>query len=135
MKVLIITLIVIGLFLVTGCTASDTPSGPGPVTDAKDIVGTWQNFGRYTQFNEDGTYRFGSSIEGLVERPWVKGEYWFEKGQFFKKEIEVHNVPACGNAIGIYEVKMLENGNLVFTIVEDECEPRATKSEEYKRVG
>ena len=136
MKILSITLMVIGLILLTGCSASDTPSGPGPVTDAKDILGTWKKAGTYYQFNEDGTYRSASSLEMLAERPRTLGEFWFEGGQFFKKEIKVRNVSSCGSAIGIYEVQMLENGNLEFTSVEDECQKRAssTTAAAYKRV-
>jgi hypothetical protein len=29
-----------------------------------------------------------------------------------------------GNPIGIYEVELLENGNLKFTVIEDECPGR-----------
>jgi len=116
---------------------SDTPSGSGLVTDAKDIVGTWQKpSGSYSQFKEDGTYRSASTLEGLAERPRTIGEFWFEDGQFFKKEIEVRGIPSCGSAIGIYEAQLLENVNLEFTIIEDECASRAgsTKNEVYKRV-
>lgn len=134
MKILSITLMVIGLFLLIGCTASGTPLEPGPVTNAKAIVGTWEHFGEYTQFNEDGTCRTAPSLERLAERPWIISEFWFEGGQYFEKEIEARNVPSCGS-IGIYEVQMLENGNLVFTSVKDECDGRASHTVgEYKRV-
>lgn len=91
------------------------------MTDAKDIVGTWQESDTDYQFNEDGAYRSGRWPELLAELPRTIGEFWFGGGQFFKKEIKVSDMSSCGSIIGTYEAKMLENGNLVFTVVEDEC--------------
>ena len=125
MKSLFVILTIIGLFLLTGCTASDAPSGPRPVTDAKDILGTWDISGEgHVQYNEDGTFRYAKLRESLEKGPLVVGEFWFDEGQYFEKEIDVHSEPPCGSAVGIYEVQLLENGNLSFTVVEDECEAR-----------
>ena len=136
MKSLFVILTIIGLFFLTGCTASDAPSGPRAVTDVKDILGTWDIIGEgYVQYNEDGTFRYAALRESLEERPLVVGEFWFDEGQYFEKEIDVHSVPACGSAVGIYEVQLLENGNLSFTVVEDECEARRIATErEYRPV-
>ena len=35
------------------------------------------------------------------------------------------NCTLIGAEIGIYEVELLENGNLKFTVIEDECATRA----------
>jgi len=50
------------------------------------------------------------------------GEFWFEGTQFFTQDSVGCDV---GNPIGIYEVELLENGNLKFTVIEDECATRA----------
>lgn len=138
MKVFFVTSIAVGLFLLIGCSAADTPQ-PGPVTHAKDIVGIWEgggNIGQYfVQYNEDGTVRFATTPGNLADRPRAIGEFWFEDGRYYETAIEVHNLPPCGNAPGVYEVELLENGNIVFTEVEDECRPRASfRVSEHKRV-
>ncbi len=134
MKKFVLTLIVIGLSLLMGCNTSDTPQ-PGPITNSKDIVGIWEIYGDYVQYNEDGTFHFASSLERLEDQPMAIGEFWFEEGQYFEKEIEVHNLPSCGSVLGIYEVILLENGNITFTKVEDECQARASSTtKEHKPV-
>ncbi len=134
MKRCYFTLFTVGLLLFAGCSASDTTQ-PGPVTDAKDILGTWEISGRYIRYYEDGTFHFSDSLEGLAERPLATGEFWFEEGRYLQNEIEVHDIPPCGSTPGMYEVALLENGNLMFTEVEDECRPRASATTgEHKRV-
>jgi hypothetical protein len=101
----------IALFLLAGCAAS----GPKLASSTEDIVGTWQSkisLGDI-QYNEDGTWR-SQSGSGAV---WT-GEFWFEGTQFFTQFSVSCDV---GNPIGIYEVELLENGNLKFTVIEDEC--------------
>lgn len=131
MKNLLFVLFVLGAFLLSGC--STTPQ-PGPVTEARHLVGTWERFENYHQFNDDGTYRYAGYLEALIDRPFAIGEYWFEDGKYMQSELEVRGVPSCGPEVGIYEVELLENGNLFFTLVEDECASRSrTTSGEYER--
>ena len=134
MKNLLAPSIVVGLFLLMGCRASHTPQ-PGPVTNANDIVGIWDGSDYYAQYNQDGTFRFAPSTEELEDRPRAIGEFWFEGGLYFEKEIESYNLPSCGNTVGSYEVRLLENGNLLFTEVDDKCWERASfREREHKRV-
>ncbi len=111
MNKLVASSIAIALFLLAGCAAS----GPKLASSAEDIAGTWQSkisIGEI-QYNEDGTWR-SQSGSGLV----FTGEFWFEGTQFFTQ----NSVPCdVGNPIGIYEVELLENGNLKFIVIEDEC--------------
>jgi len=109
----------IALFLVAGCAAS----GPKLASSAEDIVGTWQtpaSSGRI-QFNEDGTI-----IDASTE-PSFTAEFRFEGTRFF---VTLTNPgDSCilrGVETGIYEIELLENGNLKFTVIEDECATRVT---------
>jgi len=105
----------IAVFLLAGCAAS----GPKLASSTDDIAGTWQSnisSGDF-QLNEDGTWR-SQTGSGLV----FTGEFWFEGTQFFIQDSVGCDV---GNPIGIYEVELLENGNLKFTVIEDECATRA----------
>ena len=116
MNKLVTSSIAIALFLLAGCAAS----GPKLASSTADIVGTWQSTtdSGVVQFNEDGT-ALGDPA-AVNPRP---GEFWFEGTQFF-----IQDSVGCdaGNPIGIYEVELLENGNLKFTVIEDECATRAT---------
>ncbi len=135
MKRCCFTLVTVGLLLFTGCSASDNPR-PGPVTDAQEILGTWEKSGQYIRYNDDGTFLYSDSLEGLGARPLATGEFWFEEGRYLQNEIEVRDIPPCGSTPGMYEVALLENGNLMFTEVEDECRPRASAIPGvYRRVG
>ena len=87
MKKLFVTLIAVGFFYLGGCTVLDSGPKPGPVTDAKVILGTWELIhgdGGYVQYNEDGTYLVSTLRENLPEQPAIVGEYWFQEGQYFQ---------------------------------------------------
>jgi len=106
------------MFLLAGCAAS----GPKLASSTEDIVGTWHSpaSSAELQFNEDGTSRiqFGS---GTV----INSEFRFEGKRFFN--INSGQGDQCvqlGAETGIYEVELLENGNLKFTVIEDECPVR-----------
>jgi len=117
MNKLVASSIAIALFLLAGCAAS----GPKLASSTADIVGTWKSSTSAVeiQFNEDGTSRFqfggGSSIRNA--------EFRFEGKRFFDIE-STRGISSCfvlGAETGIYEVELLENGNLKFTVIEDEC--------------
>ena len=106
------------LFLLAGCGAR----GPKLASSAEDIVGTWQSTTSSAdlQFNEDGTLRI--QFEGGVI---VNAKFRFEGTRFF--DIDSSQGGQCfqlGAETGIYEIELLENGNLKFTVIEDECPVR-----------
>jgi len=107
--------IAVALFLLAGCAAQ----GPSLVSSAEDIVGTWKTTIGATeiQFNGDNTY--------LVTTPAfvARGEYRFEGMRLFLKALDRCDIIAVG-ALGIYEVQLLENGNLKFAPIEEECSTR-----------
>ena len=137
MRNTVAALVAIGLILLVGCGAAE--SGPRLVTEAKDILGTWERvdsegYGMgYVKFREDGTARYAlntSSLEdvGGLNVAAVTDEFWFDDGLFHRRIIKDNYglSEVCKTAIGTYEVHRLEDGSLVFTLVEDECEFRAT---------
>jgi len=40
------------------------------------------------------------------------------------KEVSVSGVPSCGEKIGSYEIRLLESGNILIVILEDQCHHR-----------
>ena len=83
-----------------------------------DIVGTWQSTvtSLEIQFNEDGTLR-AKTAQGSD----VIFEFRFEGMRIFIKDIPNGGCTQIGAETGIYEVELLENGNLKFIVIEDEC--------------
>ena len=114
MNKLVASSIAIALFLLAGCAAS----GPKLASSAADIVGTWQSTTSSVeiQFNEDGTSRIKFAQGTDFTR-----EFRFEGTRFFHTDIPNGGCAQLGAETGIYEVELLENGNLKFTVIEDEC--------------
>ena len=104
----------IALFLLAGCAAS----GPKLASSAEDIVGTWQSTvtSLEIQFSADGTLR-AQTAQGTD----VTFEFRFEGMRIFFKDIPNGGCTQIGAETGIYEVELLENGNLKFIVIEDEC--------------
>ena len=113
-------------------TPSPVPSAtPVRATSAKEILGLWHGEGRdgmYFKFEEDGTCQQTQVRDSLDNNPNVLCEYKFEGDQFIFTELQVRGVPPCEQDIGIYEVHLLENGNIKFVVVEDSCRPRVSST-------
>ncbi len=111
---LALTLIVLGALLCLGASFTREQ-----IEEVKDIVGTWKTTIGATeiQFNGDSTY--------VVTTPAfvARGEYRFEGTRLFLKALDQCDITAVG-ALGTYEVQLLENGNLKFTAIEEECPTR-----------
>ena len=112
--------IAIALFLLAGCAAP----GPRLASSAEDIAGAWHSTtsSGEIQFNEDGTILIGPATVNPVA-----GEFRFEGTRLFLVDI-APGAPCVleGAEAGIYEVELLENGNLKFTAIEDECAIRVS---------
>ena len=122
MTKVIITLMAIGLFVLAGCGAS----GPKKADSVEDIGGTWRRTSGglwYIAFHEDGTINGSAYLEAVVEgRGHDEWKYRFLGTQLIMQGSGGH----CeDNQIGIFEVHLLENGNLKFFTIEDECASRA----------
>ncbi len=105
----------VALFLLAGCAAQGSSLASG----AEDIAGTWKTTVGATeiQFNGDGTY--------VVTTPAfvARGEYRFQGTRLFLKALDQCDIIVVG-ALGTYEVQLLENGNLKFIAIEEECPTR-----------
>ena len=119
----------VGLLVVAACG-----TGGGPITSFEDIVGTTyepqQGSPFFFQFFEDGTWH-GSSNRDLVEdRPRVIFETRFEGTTIFVNETKGFCDEGSGgpgdNLDAIYEIHLLENGNLQFVEIEDPCAERSS---------
>ena len=128
-------LVAIGLLLLVGCGRAE--SGPRLITEAKDILGTYEAvdsdgyFISYVEFREDGTLRAAPQIESLEDRggtniAWLTEEFWFDDGLLHRRIIDSYFSfrELCNTAIGVYEVHLLEDGSFTTTLVEDECQGR-----------
>ncbi|MCZ6739213.1 MAG: hypothetical protein O7C01_05490 [Actinobacteria bacterium] len=116
----------VGLLVVAACGTGGEVE-PGPITSFEDIVGTTyepqQGSPFFFQFFEDGTWH-GSSNRDLVEdRPRVIFETRFEGTKVFLTETK----GICDDdPNAIYEIHLLENGNLQFVLIEDMCATRSS---------
>jgi hypothetical protein len=99
------------------------------VTTPEELSGVWGYSrgglgARYYQFTQDGTFSNAASLtrERLEDTPAVKGEFWFEGSQLHLNVIEfLATGEPCVGEIGVYEAQLLENGNLRFIVIDDDC--------------
>lgn len=141
MKKTITMLMVLGLLLLSGCatlapspTTTPAPTEtPVPVlaTSADDIIGIWQlgigPLALFFQFDEDGTYRVAQRVvTNLQDSPTNLGQFTLEGGLL--TFITSDESPLCAGKNGTYEVHLLEQGRIGFSLVEDECIIRAGTS-------
>ena len=126
MQKLIASLMAVGLLLLAACSTAEVE--PGPITSFDDIAGTTyerQGPGEpwYLLFFEDGTLN-GSTNRDLVEdSPEVIEENRFEGTKMFLKQIKGR---CDDDPDAIYEILLLENGNLQFVAIEDTCATRSS---------
>jgi hypothetical protein len=113
----LIVVAIVALFL-SGCG----PSTPEPVTDLSQIVGTWKAIrpGLAMIIMPDGTVRQALTVIRINE-----GEYEEFNILFTDNILEITGLPRyCGEIIGSYAVKTVPSGNLVFTVLQDDCAHR-----------
>jgi hypothetical protein len=100
---------------------------PGPITSFEDFAGTYENVGSgvqqsYLHILEDGTMHFSSNRDLVKDRPEIIDETRFEGTKVFLKTTK----GTCDDPEAIYEIHLLENGNLKFVAIEDSCAPRSS---------
>ncbi len=118
MKKLIIALLVIGGIVLVGCSTADVEKADS----IEDIVGTWKRVGgssgSYCRYLAEGTFVCDQDLERVNNNTGgFEGKYRFEGTQYFDE------IPMCQED-GIYEILLLESGNLKYVLIEDECEAR-----------
>ena len=121
----IASLMAVGLLLLAACSTAEVE--PGPITSFEDIAGTYQFLGPggpfFFHFFEDGTYHGSSNQDLVVYRPQQITETRFEAMTVFLNEMK----GVCDdNPDAIYEIHLLENGNLKFVAIEDTCAFRSS---------
>ncbi len=118
----------VGLLLFAACGTGGEVE-PGPVTSFEDIAGFYlRGPGHgpiYFQFSEDGTWHASSNRDLVEDRPQSIMEARFEGTKIFLTETKS---TACGddNLEAIYEIHLLENGNLELVAIEDPCAHRSS---------
>jgi hypothetical protein len=115
-----------------------TATAPEPFTlaEAKEILGTWKySESDFTRFYEDGTVHDAYSLAQLDADPFAINRFEVEAGRLTMHELSVSGVPPCGSKVGVYEIRLLQSGNLQIVTLRDECRPRAGDVEGiYERV-
>ncbi len=117
----IASLMAVGLLLLAACSTAEVE--PGPITSFDDIAGTtYERQGSGGQlffyFFEDGTWHASSNRDLVEESPIVIAETRFEGTKVFLSEIK----GICDDdPDAIYEIDVLENGNLQLVAIEDTC--------------
>ena len=131
------SLMVVGLLVVAACGTGGEVE-PGPITSFEDIAGTtYERQGpgmiSFFYFFEDGTWHESSNRDLVEDRPVEITETRFEGTKVFLKQTK----GLCDdNPDAIYEIHLLENGNLQFVAIEDTCAFRsgALNNSEYAPV-
>ena len=130
----IASLMVVGLLVLAACDTGGEVE-PGPITSFEDIAGTTYLRGPghsaiYVQFTEDGTWH-ASENRDLVEA--LSGshiyETRFEGTKIFVTALKETAYSCDDDPDAIYEIHLLENGNLEFVAIEDPC---AHRSEDFE---
>ena len=132
--------IALALVLLAGCatpapepTATSEPIQTPEVTLATnvvDIVNLWTQSGSgarsYILIDADDTMTFARATpKNLQDQPYWIFQILFEGTKLFiKPTISVYPHEACANSVAIYEVQLLEHGNIKIVMIEDECQMR-----------
>ena len=128
-----IVAIVVGLWAATNDGDEELVASEPEATEiAVNIVGIWHRTTSdpvYLQFLEGGTSNWADSLETVIEGLGTQWNYRVEGTQLFLEE----TIGMCSGhsrgaeaLTGSYEVHLLENGNLQFVVIEDECRGRVT---------
>jgi len=126
----IASLMAVGLLLLAACSTAEVE--PGPITSFDDIAGTylWQRgpgtqLPHYVQISEDGTLNWSTDLVRIEDRPNGVMETRFEGTKIFTTPVGASAFPCGVFAEAIYEIHLLENGNLQFVAIEDLCAHRS----------
>lgn len=106
-----------------------TPTtGPALITSADEMVGIWLGTvggdRGYLMYTDDGRFAVDLVQDNLGTAPRVSGEYWFEDGNIHLRDLENlgHWTNCDSETVGVYEVMVLESGNIQFQTVNDDCD-------------
>ncbi len=124
----IASLMAVGLLVLAACGTGGKVE-PGPITSFDDIAGTtYERQGPgslYVYIPEDGTFHASSNRDLVEDRPSFVNETRFEGTKVLLNQSKGPCVDEDAIADAIYEIHLLENGNLKFVIIEDTCGGRS----------
>ena len=95
---------------------------------ADDMVGIWLGTVAgekgYLMYTDDGRYTVALMQDNVGTAPRVSGEYWFEDGKIHLRDLENagHWTVCDAETVGVYEVKVADDGSVQFETVEDGCD-------------
>ena len=77
----------------------------------------------YVMYTDDGRYTVALVQDNLGSAPRVSGEYWFEDGKIYLRDLENagHWAVCDAETVGVYELMVGEDGKVQFQTVEDGC--------------
>ena len=120
----IASLMAVGLLVVAACGTGGEVE-PGPITSFDDIAGIYKrgpgHSPIYVQFSEDGTLNWSTNPDLVEDRPDGVMETRFEGTKLFVKALKETAFSCDDDPEAIYEIHLLENGNLQFVAIEDKC--------------
>ncbi len=121
LKNTIIALLAIGVLVISGC---DSTSNAERADEIEDIVGTWKRIGSIEmvcRHSQDGALACADRGQELDGNDVFLGDFWFDDGLYHETSRRTDCVE-----VGVYEVLLLDNGNIKYELVEDECEGRVS---------
>ena len=118
---------------VTGVSTVTTPTMESPTatptqaitlaTSSEEVLGTWRRGNDFIRFDEDGTFRLANDIN-LESNSFAINSFQFEDTTMVTSEVSVSGAESCGDAIGRYEILLLNSGSIQIKPIEDQCRPR-----------
>jgi len=118
----------VGLLLLAAC-GTGGEAEPGPITSFDDIAGIYKrgpgHSPIYVQFSEDGTVNWSTNPDLIEDSPNGVMETRFEGTKIFTTPVGASAFPCGVFPEAIYEIHLLENGNLQFVTIEDLCAHRS----------
>ncbi|MFH1104243.1 MAG: hypothetical protein V1757_04790 [Actinomycetota bacterium] len=109
----------------TSTTATSTPTTTQPNPEMIAVAGLWRwpaTHTRYIMLGESGVISAGDVVDGVLQLP-LAGEWTMTDGVIEIRFLELSG--SCANeAIGRYDAR-LSGGNLVMTLMGDDCANRA----------
>lgn len=107
-------------------TPTLVPPTPTPSFIVEDLIGLWHEESgdvHFLQFNEDGTFRAGSSEWATENTPYDGGQFQVEGTLITLTSNNKSSI--CKGQTGTYQLELTKKDQLQFTLVEDECGTRS----------
>jgi hypothetical protein len=114
-----IYLVILAAMLLSGCGSTSAET----VTEIDEIVGTWKSNppALAIRIMPDGTVQAGVTVGKIEENAANEITTWDSIFSFEAGQLNIANFVDCHDSVGSYDVQLLPNGNMQFTIVEDDC--------------